>query len=315
MLAQLASRELGVLIRPLAALAASFLTALVLAAAGAGTPAAAGPCGGQARPPAHWQHVVWIWMENESFADVAGSSSAPYLTQLAGQCGLATAYQAISHPSLPNYIAATSGSDWGITDDDPPSSHPLAQPSIFGQVATAGLTWRGYEESMPSNCDRSDSGRYAVRHNPAVYYPRIAAQCRRWDVPLGTTSAGALVSDLRRGRLPSFAFVTPNLCNDMHDCPIATGDAWLRRWIPRILAGPDYRAGTTVLVVTFDEGSGSSNQVATVVVSPATRPGTRSSTAFTHYSLLKTTEQLLGLPALAHAGDPSTAGMRRAFHL
>ena len=82
---------------------------------------------------------------------------------------------------------------------------------------------------MPSNCDRSDSGRYAVRHNPAVYYTRIGAQCRRSDVPLGTASAGALATDLRRGTLPSFAFVTPDLCNDMHDCPIATGDAWLRR--------------------------------------------------------------------------------------
>jgi hypothetical protein len=274
------------------------------------------PCGTRSAAPRNWQHVIWIWMENTSYAEIIGNSAAPYLNRLAAVCGLATNYQAITHPSLPNYIAATSGQAWGITDDEPPSSHPLSQPSIFSQVAAKGKTWRSYEESMRSNCARSSYGRYAVKHNPAAYYLGIVHQCARWDVPMGTTSSGALSSDLRRNRLPAFSFVTPDLCDDAHDCPLATGDAWLGRWVPAILASPGYQSGTTVLIVTFDEGSDTSNQVATIVVSPSTPPGTRSSVPFNHYSLLRTTEQLLGISSfLGQAGDPATATMRAAFHL
>lgn len=271
------------------------LLAALLATLAAG-PAArpSRPCGWEAQPPQHWQHVVWIWMENKSFGQV---SSAPYLSRLANGCGVATNYAAVAHPSLPNYLAATSGSDWGIRDDADPSAHPLAQPSIFGQT-----DWRSYEESMPSNCDRTSSGLYAVKHNPAAYFTPLRAQCRKWDVPLG---------ELQPARLPSFTFITPNLCNDMHDCPVGTGDAWLARWVPRILSGSDYRSGRTALFITFDEAEDRSNRVVTVVVAPSTRPGTRSAARFTHYSLLKTTEDMLGLPHLGHAG----ASMLRAFRL
>jgi len=255
-------------------------------------------------------------MENESFDQVLGTSSAPYLTALARECGVATDYSAESHPSLPNYIAATSGSTWGIADDGSPASHPISRPSIFSQVSAAGLTWRSYEESMPSNCDLTSSGGYAVKHNPAAYYTSIRSQCRRWDIPMGTTSSGSFASDLARNGLSAFSFVTPNLCDDMHDCPVARGDEWLRRWIPRIVSSAGYQSGTTVLFITFDEGTTSSNQVATVIVSPSTRPATRSATPFDHYSLLKTTEQLLGLTGrLAHAADATTHDMRPAFDL
>jgi phosphatidylinositol-3-phosphatase len=274
-----------------------------------------GQCGWEVTPPAHWRHVIWIWMENESYDQVIGTASARYLTQLAQACGLATNYQAVSHPSLPNYVAATSGSTWGIGDDDGPASHPIARPSIFSQVSATGLSWRSYEESMPSNCALSSSGTYAVKHNPAAYYTGMRAQCRRWDVPMGTTASGFFASALRGGRLPSFAFITPNLCDDMHDCTVATGDGWLRRWMPAIIRSESYRSGATVVFITFDEGTGV-NRVATLVVAPSTPSGTRSSTAFDHYSLLKTTEELLGIGAhLAHAGDPSTRDMRSAFHL
>lgn len=284
--------------------------ALLLGLTGVATSAAPGrgPCG-TAPAPAHWKHVIWIWMENESYDSVLRSGSAPYLTQLAHECGLATAYRAVAHPSLPNYIAATSGGTWGIGDDAPPSLHPVAHPSLFSQLAARGMTWRSYEESMPSNCDLSSSGAYAVKHNPAAYYVDIGASCRRWDVSLA-----ALEPDLRRDRLPSFAFVTPNLCDDMHDCPISSGEAWLARWVPRILASRSYRSASTVLFLTFDEGTDPGNHVATVVVSPATPAGTRSAESFDHYSLLKTTEQLLGLTVeLGHARR--AAGMRAAFHL
>jgi phospholipase C len=254
-------------------------------------------------------------MENHSFGSVIGSSTAPYTNGLAKQCGLATNYQAISHPSLPNYIAATSGSPQGITDDAFPSAHPLGMPSIYSQVKDAGMTWRDYEESAPANCPLTSSGKYAVKHDPAPYYTGIRTDCAQWDVPLGTPSAGNLVNDINAGTLPAFAFITPNLCNDTHDCSVATGDAWLKQVIPQIFAGPNYKAGDTALVLTYDEGSGD-NHIVTLVASPSTPAGMTSATAFSHYSLLRTTEEMLGIGTfLGHAGDAGTASMRADFHL
>jgi hypothetical protein len=278
-------------------------------------------CQGRSAPPTTYAHVVWIWMENHSYSSIIGSTSAPYLNALAAGCGLATNYSAITHPSLPNYAAAISGSTQGITDDGLPSAHPLAVASIYSQVAALGGTWRDYEESAPANCPSADSGLYVVHHDPAPYYTGIRTTCQTSDVPLGSPSAGALVADVDAGTLPTFAFVTPNLCDDMHGatgCPsdlIAAGDAWLSALVPRITGGPNYQAGDTVVMITFDEGS-TDNHVATFVISPYTPPGARSATALSHYSLLKTTEQLLGIGALlGHAGDSATAGMRPDFGL
>jgi len=266
-------------------------------------------CGTKTVHPATYAHVIWIWMENHAYDQIIGSSAAPYINSLALGCGLATNYTAVSHPSLPNYIAATSGDTWGITDDNPPSSHPLAVNSIFQQAGSAG----SYEEDMPTNCDLSSSGNYAVKHNPEAYYTSIRTACNADNVPMGTTSSGAFLTALNAGSLPKFSFVTPNLCNDMHDCSVQTGDAWLQSWVPKITASQSYQAGNTVLFVTWDEDSGR-NQVATIVVSPYTTRGTQSGTAFTHYSLLRTTEELLGITTyLGNAA--SAASMRPAFGL
>jgi len=279
-----------------------------------GAAATAGPCGSAAAPPPRVDHVIWIWMENKPYDAVVGSPAAPYTNQLASGCGLATSYHGVAHPSLPNYIAATSGGTQGITDDDPPSSHPLDVPSIYSQVRAAGGTWRDYAESAPGNCPLASSGSYAVKHDPAAYYTGIRTDCASWDVPLGTTSSGAFLGDLTAGTLPAFAFVTPDLCDDTHDCPVAAGDAWLASWLPRIVSSPAYLAGTTVVFITWDEDDGSSsNHVPLIVVSPSTTPGTQSATAFDHYSLLRTTEQLLGLPYLGQAA--SAPSMASAFNV
>jgi hypothetical protein len=268
-------------------------------------------CGTKTGPPATYAHVIWIWMENHSYGQIIGSSAAPYSNSLASGCGLATNYTAVTHPSLPNYLAATSGDTWGITDDNPPSSHPLAVNSIFQQAGSAG----SYEESMPSNCDLTSSGTYAVKHNPEAYYTNIRTACTADNVPMGTTSSGAFATALSTGNLPAFSFVTPNLCNDMHDCSVQTGDAWLKSWVPKITASAPYQSGNTVIFITWDEDDSSSgNHVATIVVSPYTTPGTQSTTAFTHYSLLRTTEQLLGITTFL--GNASgAASMRTAFGL
>lgn len=276
------------------------------------SPASGSSCAGAA-PPAVYDHVVWVWFENK--APVVGSSSAPYFTSLAGSCGLASNYHGITHPSLPNYLAATGGSTFGVTDDNPPSSHPISAGSIFSQVAAAGKQWRSYQESMPANCALTSSGSYAVKHNPAAYYTGIRTDCASRDVPMGTTAGGPFLDALRNNTLPAFSFVTPNMCNDMHDCSVSTGDAWLSSWMKQVLSSPSYTAGRTAVVVTFDEDDRSGgNLVSTIVVAPGVRPGTVSSTAFDHYSLLRTTEEMLGLPTTL--GNASTAtSMRSAFHL
>lgn len=290
------------------------LLAVVALSAWAGqarSASATSPCGTRKQPPATYGHVVWIWMENHSYDQIVGNPSARYLNSLANACGLATNYHGVAHPSLPNYIAATSGSTQGIHDDGDPTRHPLDAVGLFAQARSAA----SYEESMPANCFLSSSGTYAVRHNPETYYVPGRDTCLRDDVPLGSPTSGALASALASDALPAFSFVTPNLCDDMHDCGVASGDAWLKRWVARITASRAYRSGTTVLVVTWDEDDGSSaNHVATIVVAPSVTPGTRSARHFTHYSLLKTTEQLLGIRRFL--GSAKTApSMRAAFGL
>jgi phospholipase C len=252
-------------------------------------------------------------MENKYYSQIIGSSSAPYLNQLAKDCGLATNYFALDHPSLPNYIAMTSGDTWGITDDADPSADAVSVPSIYSQVKARGKQWRDYEEDAPGNCPSSDSYPYVVHHDPAPYYTSIASDCNNWDVPMGTTGGGAFLDDLNANTLPAFAFVTPNMCNDMHDCSIATGDGWLKSWVPMILDSPGYKAGRTALFITFDEDNGSfGNHVETLVVTPSTPAGARSSTYFDHYSLLKTTEQMLGITTFL-GNAASATSMRSAF--
>jgi phospholipase C len=175
----------------------------------------------------------------------------------------------------------------------------------------------GLRRERPGNCPLVSSGLYAVKHDPAAYYTGIRGDCALWDVPMGATSGGNFLTDLNGDTLPAFAFVTPDLCSDTHDCSVETGDAWLKAWFAKILASPAYASGRTVVVVTWDEDDGSvSNHVPLIVVNPSTPAGTQSAALFDHYSLLKTTEQLLGLaPFLGHAADPGTASMVSAFNL
>jgi hypothetical protein len=292
---------------------------------GGGRPAeaqasAGAPCGAVTTPPTY-KHVIWVWMENHSYSDIIGSSQAPYINSLASECGLATNYHNISHPSLPNYVGATSGINLRslkpfVNDCSPSKRCSTSAASIFGQ----GETWKAYEESMPSNCDPSNSGEYAVRHNPPPYYTTLSG-CSTNDVPYAQ-----LASDLAGNSLPTFSFVTPNLIDDMHDGTIAQGDSWLQSNLPTIFNSSEYTSGSTAVFVVWDEGTGGSGgedcatnttdqscHVAAIVASPSTVTGSTSSTLFNHYSLLGTAEQLLGLPSLGLASSNPT--MTSAFNL
>jgi phosphatidylinositol-3-phosphatase len=287
------------------------------------TASASHPCGTESKPGTY-RHVIWIWLENHSYNAILGSSQAPYFNTLAKDCGIATNYHNITHPSLPNYIAATSGLSYSsilkfVSDCSPSSTCDTSAPSIFGQ----GESWKSYEETMPSACDHSNSGNYAVRHNPAVYYTTLAG-CSSGDV-----SYSHLASDLSHNQLPAFSFITPNLIDDMHNGTVADGNSWMSHNLPTILNSAEYKNGSTVIFITFDEGSDvgsyadgehcatntsdTSCHLPTFVISPSTKVGARSGTLFNHYSLLATAEQLLGLSKLGLASSAAT--MTKAFNL
>jgi phosphatidylinositol-3-phosphatase len=310
----------------LAALAAAApLLLAVLSAQGpaaSASPAATlakGPCGRVTSAP-RYTHVIWVWMENHSYGAIIGSPHARFINRLAAECGLAANYHNITHPSLPNYIGATSGLGYSALKKFTPDCNPVAKcstpaRSIFAQ----GETWKAYEESMPANCHRTNSGEYAVRHNPPPYYTRLRG-CSKNDVPYPR-----LATDLKRNHLPAFSFITPNLIDDMHDGTVADGDRWLATNLPAILGSRDYRSGSTVVIITWDEGEGGAASkcatnttdvgchVATIVISPSTKAGTKSRTLFNHYSLLGTAEQLLHLPRLGLASKFPT--ITSAFNL
>ena len=259
------------------------------------------PCG-VAPPPPRWNHVVWIVFENKAYTQVMGSIDAPYLNALATTCAWASNFFAEAHPSLPNYLAMTSGDTHGVTDDAGPASHPIAAPSIFSQLGTGG--WRALQESMPANCAAGSAGDYAARHNPALYYPDVAADCASYDVPL---------ADPPDVSAP-FTFITPNLCNAMHSCSVGIGDAWLSTWLPKILDSAQYRAGATAIFITWDEDDGSLLEpIPTLVIAPSVPAGFSDATRYDHYSLLRTTEEMLGLPPLGMAALASS--MRPGLHL
>jgi Phosphoesterase family len=292
-------------------------------------------CGTATATPAPVTKVLTIVLENTDSASIVGSPLAPNLNTLAQTCGIAIDYHGIQFPSLPNYIALTSGQvPASIAGDGVHGRDCLPSPtcestdrSIFTQIAqqaaahpAAPLSWRTYAESMPANCALANDGDYAPRHNPAVYYPGDATACALDDVPAGTPTAGALATDLAGGSLPSYGLLIPNLCNDGHDScngvpRVAEEDATIAAWMPAILASPDYRSGHLLVVVTADtsQSPANGNLLATILVNPDIASGTQAASRFDHYSLLRLDEELLGLPPLANAA--TAADMAAGFNL
>jgi acid phosphatase len=228
----------------------------------------------------------------------------PYLKSLGDTYGQATGYTGLVHPSEGNYIAAASGQGADTCGMRNPSPGACPQPgqTVFGQALAAGLTAKTYAESMTANCLHANTGSYAVRHNPWPYFPAEADACAELDVPLGTTTGGALADDIGQGTLPNAGMVVPDVDNDAHDGTPQQADAWLSRWLPLLMAGPDYQAGRLAIVVTFDEGVGANQNVPFVLVSPE-QSGRVVTGAFDHYALCRMFADVLGVPPLNAAAD------------
>jgi acid phosphatase len=236
------------------------------------------------------EHVMVVIFENKDDEQVVGSPRAPYLTELAREGANFTDAHGEAHPSQPNYVALLSGSTQGVGDDGCPQE--LGGPTLVSELAGAGLSFAGYSESLPSpgftGCTSPD-GRYARKHNPWVDF---ASSPPGVNLPLTAVP----VDD---AALPTVSMVVPNLCDDMHDCPVSTGDDWARQHLAGYVQWA--RSHDSLLIVTFDEDDGrAENHIPTVLFGPMVRPGDVGGRV-DHYVLLRTIEDMYGLPALGTA--------------
>jgi acid phosphatase len=247
-------------------------------------PTTSAPAAGLPTP----QHVVVVVFENHAFDSVLGAPDAPYLTDLAGSGTTLTDSHGVRHPSQPNYLALFSGSTQGVVSDKCPLS--FTAPNLAAQLQAAGRTFAGYSEDLPAaGSTVCSAGSYARKHNPWVDFPALPAAVNQ---PLS-----ALPTDF--ATLPTVSFVIPNLCSDMHDCPVATGDAWARAHLAGYVSWA--RTHDSLLVVTFDEDDNTfANHIATFLVGPMVRVGT-SAQHTDHYRVLRTIEAMYGLQPLGEA--------------
>ncbi len=249
-----------------------------------------------------FNHVYWIVMENHEYSSIVGSSSAPYINSLISSYGLATNYDAVSHPSEPNYLALFSGSTQGVTDD---GTYNFSGANLADRLEAAGKTWHLYEQDYPGGCFTGSSysggvdllglaGSYVRKHDPAISFTDISGNSTRCSQITSLASFSPSAAD--------FEMIVPNLMNDMHDGTIAEGDAFLQAFVPLITTSAAF-AGSA-LFITWDEGStntGGGGHVATLVIAPGMTPGFRSATAYNHYSLLRTVEDAWGPTCLGNS--------------
>jgi len=252
-------------------------------------------------------HIAVIVLENEEYGQIIGSRQTPFLNALANRYSLAEESFAITHPSLPNYLALTGGSTFGIASDCTYCSAPGG--GLVAQLSRAAISWRAYMEDLPHPCFLGAAwGEYAKKHDPFAYYRAITASrslCER-IVPLDR-----LYADERGASLPRLVWITPNLCHDMHDCAPAVGDRFLAALVPPLLRALGPRG---LLIVTFDEGTSddgccrlaAGGHIATILAGGLARRHGRLRVPVDHYSVLQAIEDLLGLRRLRGAACACT---------
>jgi hypothetical protein len=254
-----------------------------------------------------FRHVVVVVFENKERREVLGSPQAPTFDALAGEYATLSSYTGVAHPSLPNYLALVSGSTHGIASDC--TSCSVAAPNLADELERAHRTWKTYAEGLPSpGSEVAYAGRYAKKHDPLLYFDDVARSParRRRVVPFTQ-----LRRDLAAHALPDFALIVPDLCDDMHDCSVATGDAWLKRDVVPLIRNP--QLARSVVFVVFDEGvtdAGGGGEVPALALGSAVRPHSRDERATNHYGLLRTIEDAWGLPRLGRsASTPPITGI------
>ncbi len=263
-------------------------------------------------PP--FAHIAIVVFENREFGFVVKNPQMPYFNQLAKSYTLLTQHYAVAHPSLPNYLAMIAGDTFGVNFDCTKCLYDAE--TLPDLIEASGRTWKTYQEDMPSTCYQGpDFGDYAMKHNPFMYFKSIRldpTRCNQDVVPIGQ-----LYSDIASGDLPNFVFITPNLCNDAHDCGLDVADQWLEGLMLALQPAFDATGKPYLIIVTWDEGQGNHSccglppeaggRIATILVSPQAKSGFQDATPYSLYSLLKTISEAWGLKYLGHAADAETA--------
>lgn len=255
----------------------------------------------------HFEQVIIVVMENQGIRAVMRD---PYIQQLTKEAAWFSSYEAITHPSFPNYLALVAGSTFGIEDDD--TRKALPGPSIADRLEARGLTWKSYAENYPGNCylnHGAGSGRvsptsplmalYARKHVPLLSFANIQQDKKRCARVVNDRE---FWRDVRAGRLPHYAFYTPNMLNDGHDSSLGYSTSWLKGFVDRLKASSDLEG--SVVVITWDEGGDDEhggNHILTMLLGPEIVPG-RYDEDVTHYSLLRSIERNFGLDPM-HSGD------------
>ena len=277
-------------------------TLLLLMMACKGTESVAPNPGGGGSVPL-MGHVIVVVEENTDYSSVIGSSSMPYLNGLAQQYALATQYYAVTHPSIGNYFMMTVGKI--ITNDDSYST-VVTDDNIVRHLLAAGKTWKSYAEDLPSvGYTGGDVGNYARKHNVIALLSDVVNDSAQRNNLVPFTQ---FATDLAGGHLPAYSFVAPNLCNDAHDCSLATADQWLQTNIDPLVKNATFQQDG-LLVIVFDEaGSDNTNgggHVPCVIVSPKAKRGYEGAGVYEHQSLLRLTAEALGVtPPNAAATAP-----------
>jgi hypothetical protein len=276
-------------LRILGATAAAGLAIVVAAQVTSASAASTGTNATAAVP--RFDHVVIAVMENKKYSQVIGNSAAPYINSLATTGANFTSSHGVTHPSQPNYIAMFSGSTQGVASDACPQNFK-GRANLGRQLIDAGRTFAGYSEDQPSvGYTGCNTAGYARKHNPWVDFDNVPAE--------GNQPYTAFPSDY--AALPTVSYVIPNLCNDMHDCPVSTGDAWLKTNLDGYVQWA--KTHNSLLILTWDEDDfGLSNQIVTVFAGAGVRAGNYSQN-INHYNVLRTIEDMYGLAPLGKAAS------------
>src|SRR5256712_893521 len=279
------------------------------------------PVRGLATSGLNFDYVLTIIMENHNICDIYThcGGTATYMTALADAYSISLQDNYCNvNPSLPNYLCLTGGTDFGCSGyDGGPNSNPCTNSAwssinIIDRILGAGLTFKAYMEDMPSNCYGSDSGGYAVRHDPFVYYNDIVSNSTRCNqvVPSGTAGSALLADLASTSTASNYMWLTPNECNDLHDCDVPIGDAYLSVLVPLILASNAFLTDRAALLLTFDEGYG--QPIYTVWAGPVAKTAYTSSAAYSHFSVLSTIESNWNLLPLT-SNDQNAPNMNEFF--
>jgi phosphatidylinositol-3-phosphatase len=269
--------------------------------------------------PSKIKTVFLIVMENHNWSDILNSLSAPYINHtLLPQASYASQYYnpSGSHPSEPNYLWLEAGTNFGITNDaSPKSNHQSSTDHLVTYLDKVGVTWKAYQEDISGKvCPLTNTGLYAAKHNPMIFFDNVtdnntpnSSYCISHERPFSQ-----LQSDLQNGTVARYNFITPNLCNDMHNTDgcessdaVKNGDNWLSHQVPMIMASQAYKQGG-VIFITWDESENGDHPIGMIVLSPfAKGNGYSNNIHYTHSSTIRTIEEVFNVTPLL--GDASNA--------